>query len=409
MASTITVRKFTSFTVTEVDAFGTTLQSTVIGTGFTYDTAGNPVSGTVNSISFTQFGTGSVVVYTQKIAGLVNVTMANLAAFVPPGNGLWYDPSNVDLLSAYDARLVYTEVFATHLARIQGGYLDDKLQGTAFDDIITGANGNDRIFGNGGQDQIFGEDGNDSIFGDMSGASRFYGGIGNDVIIGSDFADVLDGGIGVDGLYAGLGADQVFGGSGNDGIGGGAGNDRLYGDAGDDRIQGDAGDDRLEGESGDDRVSGGANDDTLFGGAGDDVVVGSAGNDALSGDGGDDSVGAGTGDDLIKFADGTDSVIGGTGADTFVFALGGAVGRSYVADFAAVEDFIVMGDALFNTGVAHSAQENYAFFLGHSVDTLKGTTFTGTDGNQVYFRQLHFTDLTAANFLATDGTATQFL
>lgn len=403
------MRKFTSFTVTEVDAFGTTLKSVVTGTGFTYDPAGNPISGTVSTITFTEFGAGSVVVYSQKITGLVNVTAANLAAFVQPSGGLWYDPSNVDLLATFDARLVYTEVFGTHLARIQGGYLDDKLLGTATDDIITGANGNDRIFGNGGHDLLFGEDGNDQILGDLSAASRFYGGTGNDVIIGSDFGDTLDGGIGVDGLYAGPGADFVFGGSGKDDISGGTGSDRLYGDAGDDRLQGDAGNDYLEGEDGADRVSGGGNDDSLYGGAGNDVIVGSAGNDALSGDGGNDSLVAGADNDRIKFADGTDNVIGGSGADTFVFALGGMIGRSYVADFVAAEDVMVMGDVLFNTGVAHTAQENYSFFLGHSVDTAKGTTFTGTDGNQVYFQRLHFVDLTVANFLATDGTATQFL
>ncbi len=408
MAVTITIRKATSFTVETVDAFGTLHQLTVLGAGFIYDLAGNPTGGTVNTLMYKDFGAPGVVVHSQLVSGFAATPTASLASHVTVP-GLWFDPANADLLAGYDPKLVDSETFYNQLVQTRGGILGDKLIGTALDDLTYGGFGNDRIYGNGGHDLLFGDIGNDVIFSDLSQASRLYGGQGNDILTSGAFADILDGGIGIDALYAGQGDDEAYGGAGNDIVTGDVGHDHLWGEAGDDRMSGGAGNDSLLGGDGVDRITGGTDDDVVYGGKANDLLQGNAGNDGLSGDSGDDSLNGGGGDDRLKFADGSDNVVGGTGADTFVFALGGAVGVTNLVDFIAAEDFLALGDAGFNNGVAHTALENHAFFVSHSVDALHGTTFTGSNGAQVFFRQVHLSQLSVANFLATDGTATQFL
>ena len=408
MAITITIRKATSFIVTDVDAFGTTHQLTVTGAGFTYDPAGNPVGGTVNGLAYKDFGAPGVVVHTQSVTGFAATPVASLGAYVG-GSSLWYDPAGGDLLALYNPGLVESETFYGQFARTTGGTLSDKLIGTTLDDLVFGGLGNDRIYGNGGKDMLFGEQGNDVLFTDLSGPSRLSGGQGNDILTAGAFVDTLEGGTGDDGLYAGAGDDEAYGGSGNDILSGVTGNDLLWGDAGDDRCFGGAGDDAMFGDDGDDRLSGGNDRDLIYGGKGTDIVTGGAGDDSISGGAGSDSLNGGAGNDFVKFADGSDNVVGFGGADTFVFALGGAVGVSNLVDFIVAEDVMALGDSTFNAGVAHTAAENMAFFVGHAVDALNGTTFTGSNGTQVFFRQVHLAQLTLANFLATDGTATQFL
>ncbi len=405
----ISVRKVTSFTVTEVDAFGNTLVSIVYGSGFTYDAAGEPTGGTVNSIVYKHYDVQQLLTYSQSITKLFNVTTADLDAFVPTASGQWYDPSNVSFLAGFDASLIYIQQQTGQYAEINGGSLDDKLIGTSVGDVIFGGDGNDRIYGNGGFELLYGGNGNDVIFGDQSAASNFFGGQGMDIMFGSAGFDSMDSGTENDEMHSGAGIDNVWGGTGNDLIYGDGGNDFLFGEANDDRVQGGAGDDYVDGGNGADRLGGGIDNDILNGGNGNDKVFGHDGNDTISGEGGSDAMTGNAGDDLIKFADGSDNTLGGTGADTFVFALGGAVGTSFVADFVVAEDFLVMGDVGFNTQVAHTAQENFDFFLANSVQVVKGVLFTGSDGNLTMFRNLRIVDLTVANFLTTDGTAFEYL
>jgi Ca2+-binding RTX toxin-like protein len=408
MAVTITIRKATSFTVTDVDAFGTLHQVTVFGTGFTYDPAGNPVGGTVNTLVYADFGAPGVTVHSLSINGFGATPIGTLALQVSPP-GLWYDPAHSALFAGYDPRLVTRETFYGQFAEVHGGSLADKLTGTAMDELVFGGLGNDRIYGNGGNDLLFGDQGNDVILANLSGPSRLFGGQGNDALTGGAFADILTGGTGIDALYAGAGDDECYGGSANDSLSGDQGNDMLWGETGDDRANGGAGDDQLFGEDGNDRLAGNADNDLVLGGNGNDNVQGGSGNDHLSGDAGNDSLNGGSGDDVIKFGDGSDNVVGLDGADLFVFALGGAAGVSNMVDFIAAEDFLALGDSTFNAGIARTAAENLAFFVSHSVDGLNGTTFTGSNGTQVFFRQVHLTQLSVANFVDTDGTAGQFL
>ena len=254
MAITITIRKATSFIVTDVDAFGAVHQLTVTGAGFIYDPAGNPVGGTVNGLAYKDFGAPGVVVHTQSVTGFAATPVGSLGAYVG-GSSLWYDPVGGDLLALYNPGLVESETFYGQFARTYGGTLSDKLIGTTVDDLVFGGLGNDRIYGNGGKDMLFGEQGNDVLFTDLSGPSRLSGGQGNDILTAGAFVDTLEGGTGDDGLYAGAGDDEAYGGSGNDIVSGVTGNDLLWGDAGDDRCFGGAGDDAMFGDDGDDRLS----------------------------------------------------------------------------------------------------------------------------------------------------------
>jgi Ca2+-binding RTX toxin-like protein len=410
MPSTISVRKFTSFTVTQIAGNGDTLVSIIYGTGFTYDAQGNPTGGTVYGMKVDHFTVQTNQLWlTETISKLINVTVADLELFTPPVNGEWYEPSNYGLILTYDTTLVTTSSTVGGGTIFQGGILDEKFVGGANADIFIGNDGDDRMTGNGGADMFNGGNGNDVMIGDLSAGSGFFGGQGIDVMFGGGSNDTMNGGSENDALSSGGGDDVSFGGTGNDALVGGGGNDVLYGGGNDDRMQGGAGNDDINGDNGNDRLAGGADNDIVDGSAGDDKVYGNDGNDSVIGGAGFDILTGNAGDDFIKFADDRDLVIGGTGADTFVFAQGGTVAASSIQDFNALEDFLVLGDDNFNLGIAHTAQENFTYFLTHAVETTKGVTFTGDDGKQAFFRLLHLSDLTVANFLATNGSDSQFL
>jgi len=142
----------------------------VAGHGFTFDTAGKMLSGTISVL----FGPGSFRTGV-SVVGL-NLDAAEFLAAAKT-------PSNLD-----DAQMML-RAFAGN----------DQAYGSFDADVFDMGAGKDRVFANDGNDKVSGGDGNDWIdseFGDDS----VYGGAGNDLLIN------------------GRGSDQMFGGPGNDSL-----------------------------------------------------------------------------------------------------------------------------------------------------------------------------------------------
>lgn len=137
-----------------------------VGTGFTYDPAGNLTGGTMTKAITVESG-----------AEHVKFTSFSVDAG--------------DFGSA-----VLTNDAGTLWSLLLAG--NDVIKGGAGHDVLLGNTGNDRIYGNGGNDQLFGEVGND----------RLFGGDGSDVLIGGLGADYIDGGAGSDMMGGGPGADS---------------------------------------------------------------------------------------------------------------------------------------------------------------------------------------------------------
>jgi serralysin len=113
---------------------------------------------------------------------------------------------------------------------------------------------------------------------------------GANTFYGSEYGDTLTSSGPRTTVYAATGDDTVHGNWGIDEIYGGAGNDVLEGSDNNDSLDGDAGNDMLSGDKGDDTLRGGDGDDVLVGGAGADEMFGGKGDDTYilrAGDGGD--------------------------------------------------------------------------------------------------------------------------
>ena len=108
-----------------------------------------------------------------------------------------------------------------------------------------------------------------------AGDDTIFGGAGEDVILGQGGNDSLDGGSASDSIDGGEGDDTLVGAGGQDELIGGAGNDVLNGGAGDDTLLGGLGQDTITSGTGGDRVRGGEESDLfLFDGAGDHQILG---------------------------------------------------------------------------------------------------------------------------------------
>jgi Ca2+-binding RTX toxin-like protein len=323
-----------------------------IGSGFTFDGAGNPTGGTCTT----------VVVYDVDHT-TVWYTLSGIA--IPLAQVLAFDDADIAALFTGN----------------------DTIAGGPSDEILPDAStGIDHISGGGGHDEIGGIDrsgstGNEtvsiadpSILQTMSDGTTIVGierieittGSGNDTLTGNSSNDWLIAGEGNNTLTGGDGDDYLVAGSGNDAISGGGGDDEVhvglginhidggthgeYGDAawiderdstGDEVISfidpsvlqtfADGGTvvnvERvlyLYTGSGNDTLTGGAQANNIYAGAGNDVVNGHTGSDDLFGEDGDDILIGGTVDDPNDL----DVLIGGAGNDImdggygYDFALG---------------------------------------------------------------------------------------
>lgn len=247
---------------------------------------------------------------------------------------------------------------------VNGGAGNDVVNGGAGNDNLRGGAGNDRLSGGQGNDSLLGSSGNDMLDGG-SGVDRMTGGLGNDTYVIDDTRDgvveAAAGGIdtvriGRDYTLLANFENLVLTGSGaNDGAGNSAGN-------------------RITGNAAVNRLSGGGGNDALTGGAGNDVVLGGSGNDALAG---------GFGNDMLT---------GGSGRDAFLFdrALNATTNVDRIADFIAVDDRLLLDDAVFDGIGPLGALAAGAFRAGVSArdasdrivyDATAGRLWFDADGN----------------------------
>ncbi|MFQ3627805.1 MAG: calcium-binding protein, partial [Cyanobacteriota bacterium] len=217
---------------------------------------------------------------------------------------------------------------------------------------------------------------------------------GNALMIGADNFD--------DYLVGGIGNDTLDGGTGNNTLIGGLGNDvyivRSLGDTvierpneGNDTVQAAVNytlPDHVEnlvlidnarngtGNAQNNRITGNALRNLLQGGAGNDTLLGLGGADTLLGNEGNDLLDGGRGRNILT---------GGQGRDTFVFGVGGGLGRSIVTDFNPRQDRILVRQTGLSAGRIDTAQ----FVLGTSArrqsdrfiyDSTTGRLFFDPDG-----------------------------
>jgi Ca2+-binding RTX toxin-like protein len=224
------------------------------------------------------------------------------------------------------------------------------LVGNNYDNELWGNAGDNSLFGFAGHDNLIGFEGNDYL--DAGADADFLaGGTGDDVYVVDNAGDVVveGAGQGLDKVYATIDYTLAWGTSVEILAAGGSDPNaplQLTGNELANNLWGNAGNNLLSGAEGDDALFGFDGNDDLFGGAGSNFLVGGAGSDNLFG---------GTG---------ADTLVGEAGADSFLFynALGpGNV--DVIADFAPVDDLIVLGSWVF-AGLAPGALAAAAFHTG---------------------------------------------
>ena len=271
-------------------ATGNAYVDTFDGTGFTFDSHGDPLTGTITGIHETQNGAA-----TFDIAGL-NTSVVDFGDWLSAG--------------------------ADHAAFASMLSGNDSFTGSSQRDYVEGFDGNDNLMGGDGSDTLGGGNGNDHLY----GQSPNGGPDGNDLLYGDAGDDYLQGNAGNDTLDGGTGADRLVGGQGNDLLLGGDGNDQANGNLGDDTIRGEAGNDSLRGGQGNDFLDGGDGNDTLSGDLGTDTLRGGDGADLFQFSAQGSTIAAGP-DMILDYSHGTDHIALGftpsavlTGAPTTALA-----------------------------------------------------------------------------------------
>lgn len=382
-----------------------------LGSGFTYDSLGRPVAGTVSSF---EAGRDAGKFFT--IEGVSVPVSSLLSAALTASNS-----DDLDLI-------------ASNLGgpdEMIGGLGDDELIGLGGADTLDGGMGADILIGWDGDDFLFGRQDSDVLLGGL-GNDVLNGGEGNDFLAGEQGNDTLDGGLGIDeasyatdglvavaaNLLAGFAVQQVgqpdfkvdtlidienlSGGDGDDFLLGDNNPNWLAGFGGGDNLWGFGGADTLIGGAGNDIIVGGDDADSLESGPGQDWLYGQGGADTLratdatanafnvlvGGDGNDTLIGGPTGFDYFYGGDGAT----GGGNDTFVISPGS--GYKVMNDFEAggVNDAVrLAGTAL--TSFAH-VQANLSFS-----GAINGTVLVVDAGAQVWFLGITPGQLLAEDFL----------
>lgn len=147
----------------------------IVGTGLKVNSDGEPVSGTIKSITF----------LTRSGDKLNEFTGLNVKA-----SEMHQSTAN----------------FGWEGMRILVLKGDDTLTGSSKSDTLYGYGGHDTLKGGNGHDRVYGYDGNDKLNGDA----------GDDWLIGGNGTDTLKGGTGNDMLNGGMSRDTLTGGSGAD-------------------------------------------------------------------------------------------------------------------------------------------------------------------------------------------------
>ncbi len=148
---------------------------TVVGTGLKVNSDGEPISGTIKSITFST-RTGDKL---NEFTGL-NVKASELHQST--ANFGW-EGLRMLVLKGDDT--------------LTGSSKSDMLYGYGGDDTLKGGNGHDRLYGYDGSDKLYGDAGDDWLIG-INGNDRLSGGSGNDMLNGGMGSDTLTGGSGAD-------------------------------------------------------------------------------------------------------------------------------------------------------------------------------------------------------------------
>lgn len=364
------------------------------GSGFKYDSSGNPTAGTISSLVSLFEGRSLVLLSGLSIAATKLISAAKTS-------------------STSDDLVLVREAFGGDDI-LSGGDSTNYLRGYAGNDSITGGQDTDTLFGDDGDDSILGGEGSDKLYGG-SGNDTLNGGIGEDVLSGgsgSDTASYLDALEGVTASLRNPGSntndayfDQYFsienlkGTDFADRLEGNAAVNILIGGGDDDTLIGRAGGDTLRGGNGADTASyagaaagvianltgpsrntndaagdvyssienltGSSHADGLFGNGGANSLIGGGGDDSLVGYAGEDNLYGGTGADRLFGGDEADRLFGGDGADRFMFK---SVYESSEISIDTIFDFLAAdGDTIDLSAVDanSSAAGNQAFtFIG---------------------------------------------
>ena len=349
------------------------LQLKVLGSGFSFDSQKDPISGTVTSL---QLQTKSGTVF-QTISGL-NLSFADLSdatqAYDSWGFQEWLTKGNDTITGSAGGDDMY------------GFNGNDVMRGGAGDDYMEGGSGKDSYDGGTGWDTISFQDSyynRDSLRGivldaaagtvtDQYGNKETFKNI--EGFRGTIFADVMTGSS-RDETFMGLGGKDTIDGKGGfdmvtyhrdvrRGAESGVTVDLTKGTA----IDGFGKTDKLTSIEG---ARGSELADTLLGSAGDNFLRGDEGNDLLSGRGGNDTL------------------LGGAGRDSFLFdvAPNGGSNRDVIQDFIVADDTIRLENAVFKvftkTGVL-AAGEFVINASGKAVDSNDHIIYQASSGNIYY-------------------------
>ncbi|MDX0937396.1 protease [Sinorhizobium medicae] len=352
------------------------------GSGFRYNSSGEPTAGTVTG--YAAFYSGQRLFYVE--GGSVAATKIVAAA---------------KTYSTSDDLGVISEV-------LKG---NDTINGGSLADLLLGFGGNDVINGNGGNDILWGYDGADTITGG-SGQDEINGGAGYDTasyataaasvvanlfapsgnagdaygdtfryienLTGSRFSDTLTGDKWV---------NILTGGDGNDVLTGGAGADKLYGGSGWDTasyanasagVVANLG--SSSGNTGDAAGDVYSSIENLVGSGHADELYGTGGMNSITGGAGDDIIGSGWGNDSIYGGAGADRLVGGAGADKFLFK---ALSDSKATSSDSIFDFLPSEQDRIDL----SAIDANWKVSGNEAFTFVGTaSFTGAGGELRYVK-----------------------
>ena len=172
-------------------------ETTLDGTGFTFDGDGNPTAGTITGMTFAQ-GTATVATYSGIAWDVVELSNA-LDAYAGG------DSTGLDEIMS-SQKLNIDASAAVGALRQDASVMDKKV-------TVIGSDYNDRVVLGSKGDQFNGGSGNDTVFGG-TGNDVLKGGAGRDKLVGQGGDDKLVGGAQADMLLGGFGNDTLFGGKG---------------------------------------------------------------------------------------------------------------------------------------------------------------------------------------------------
>ncbi|GAA6165443.1 hypothetical protein NBRC116590_31470 [Pelagimonas sp. KU-00592-HH] len=197
----------------EVESYDTGYRTTFNGTNFALNGNGDPISGTINSLTFKDDNGGTVMTLTGISWSFITFVNALDQLFENDNDSLLISlvnqaPVNFSGATASEG-IEFNLDNATTPLDATGTPFADSLEGGSANDVIDGGDGNDLIRGNGGNDDLAGDAGDDTVEGG-DGNDTLYGDGGNDELVGGAGDDYLNPGENIEGY------DLVRPGTGND-------------------------------------------------------------------------------------------------------------------------------------------------------------------------------------------------